>query len=127
MSPLSAWAIAAVAAGGAAGSVARYLVSVGAASMGLSQAWGTLAVNVMGGFAIGALMELFVRGTILAELRLLLVTGFLGGFTTFSAFSLDVVTLWRTDAAHAGLYAAASVALSVKACLAGMLFVRSLL
>jgi CrcB protein len=127
MSPLSAWAIAAVAAGGAAGSVARYLVSVGAVSMGLAPAWGTLAVNVMGGFAIGAVAELFVRGTISAELRLLLVSGFLGGFTTFSAFSLDVITLWRGGAAHAGLYAAASVALSVKACLAGMLFVRSLL
>lgn len=126
MSPLLSWAIAAVAAGAAAGSVCRHLVSVGAVSAGLPQVWGTLAVNVAGGLAIGACAELFMRGTIAPELRLLLVTGFLGGFTTFSAFSLEVVTLWRSEAAHAALCAAASLALSVKACLAGMLLARSL-
>ena len=84
-----------VAFGGALGSVCRYLVGVGALRlMGPSFPWGTLAVNVAGSFAIGILAELIVaRSGASAELRLLLITGFLGGFTTFSAFSLELVLM----------------------------------
>jgi CrcB protein len=124
MSPLSPLVLAAVAGGGAAGSVCRYLVSLGAVGLGFSSFWGTLAVNVAGGLAIGVLAELFVRETVPMPLRPLLITGFLGGFTTFSAYSLEVVALARESAGLAALYAAASVVLAVKACLGGMLLAR---
>lgn len=119
-------ALGTVALGGAAGSVCRYLVSLAAPALGLSPVWGTLAVNVAGGLAIGFLAELFARETIPPLLRPLLVTGFLGGFTTFSAFSLEVLALARESAGIAALYAAGSVALSVKACLGGVLLARVL-
>ncbi len=124
MSPLSPLVLASVAAGGAAGSVARYLVSVGAVGLGFSSFWGTLAVNVLGSFAIGLLAELFVRETAPPALRSLLITGFLGGFTTFSAFSLEVVGLGREGAGLALAYVAASVLVSVAACLGGVTLVR---
>lgn len=95
MSPTS---LAAVAVGGAAGSVGRYwLAHQVNLMMGYGGiAWGTLSVNVIGGFAIGfiliALQEWLQAA---AEWRLLLVVGFLGGFTTFSSFSWDTFTLWE--------------------------------
>ncbi|MCU0985074.1 MAG: CrcB family protein [Acetobacteraceae bacterium] len=125
MNPLSPLVLCAVAAGGAAGSVCRYLVSLGTVGLGFSSFWGTLAVNVAGGLAIGFLAELFVRETIPPPLRPLLITGLLGGFTTFSAFSLEVVTLAREGLGAAALYAVASVVLSVKACLGGVLLARA--
>lgn len=125
MNPLSPAILASVAAGGAAGSVGRYLVSLGAAGLGLPSFWGTLAVNVAGSFLIGLLAELLVRETIPPALRPLLITGFLGGFTTFSAFSIEVVGLWREGIPHALAYVAASITLSVSACLGGILLVRA--
>jgi CrcB protein len=125
VSPLSPIVLASVAAGGAAGSVARYLVSIGAVGLGFSSFWGTLAVNVAGSFMIGLLAELFVRETVPLALRPLLITGFLGGFTTFSAFSLEVVALWREGIPYALVYVAASVMLSVAACLGGVMLVRA--
>ncbi|MDO7707661.1 MAG: CrcB family protein, partial [Loktanella sp.] len=76
-----------VAIGGALGAVARYLV-------GLAVAFplGTLAVNVLGSFAIGLVWALFAARGLQAWLPLVM-TGFLGGFTTFSAFSLDTLRL----------------------------------
>jgi len=124
VSPLSPIVLASVAAGGAAGSVARYVVSIGAVGLGFSSFWGTLAVNVAGSFMIGLLAELFVRELVPPALRPLLITGFLGGFTTFSAFSLEVVALWREGMAYALVYVAASVMLSVAACLGGVMLVR---
>lgn len=124
MTSLSPAVLGAVALGGAAGSVCRYLVSLGAVAVGFSSVWGTLAVNVAGGIAIGFLAELFLRETISPLLRPLLITGFLGGFTTFSAFSLEVLTLSRESVGIAALYAVASVVLSVKACLGGVLLAR---
>lgn len=126
MSPLSPVVLAAVAAGGAAGSVCRYLVSIGAVGLGFSSVWGTLAVNVAGSFTIGLLAQLMLRDTVAPALRPLLITGFLGGFTTFSAFSLEVVALWREGVPYALVYIAASVVLSVMACLAGVTLVRAL-
>ncbi|MBW8299332.1 MAG: fluoride efflux transporter CrcB [Hydrogenophaga sp.] len=119
-----------VALGGAGGSVCRYLVGVGALRlMGPSFPWGTLAVNVAGSFAIGILAELIVaRFGASAELRLLLITGFLGGFTTFSAFALDAVTLFERGASlAAATYLALSIGASIAAAIAGIGLMRSLL
>lgn len=119
-----------VAFGGALGSVCRYLVGIGALRlMGPSFPWGTLTVNVAGSFAIGVLAELIVaRFGASAELRLLLITGFLGGFTTFSAFALDAVTLFERGASlAAATYLVLSIGASIAAAIAGIGLMRSLL
>lgn len=119
-----------VALGGAVGSVCRYLVGVGALRlMGPAFPWGTLAVNVAGSFAIGILAELIVaRFGASTELRLLLITGFLGGFTTFSAFALDAVTLFERGASLAAVtYLILSIGASIAAAIAGIGLMRSLL
>ncbi|WP_134726452.1 fluoride efflux transporter CrcB [Paracoccus luteus] len=109
-----------VALGGAMGATARHGVNVGAARLfgpGLPVA--TLAVNVAGSFLIGVLAVVLAgRG---AAWSPLLMTGLLGGFTTFSAFSLDALALWQRGQ-HAGAagYVAASVGLSLAAVAAGM-------
>ena len=101
-----------VAVGGAAGSVLRYSVSVLLIELlGTGFPWGTLAVNVLGSAAIGALGGLGVGG----EWRLLLVTGLLGGFTTFSAFSLEAGLLWQRAWWLSVVYVAASLALGLAA------------
>ena len=92
--------------GGAAGSILRHLVSLAAsAALAAGFPWGTLAVNAAGSAAIGALAALDVQG----PTRLLLVTGLLGGFTTFSAFSLETAQLWQRAPWLAALYVAASL------------------
>ncbi|MFN8586253.1 MAG: fluoride efflux transporter CrcB [Candidatus Eisenbacteria bacterium] len=114
-----------VALGGAAGSVLRWSVAaaVQRATQGAIVPWGTLAVNVAGSLAIGALLALAdERGVLAPDMRLLLVTGVLGGFTTFSAFSGETLALLREG--HGGvalLYAAGSVVLGVAAAYAGWL------
>lgn len=110
--------------GGGLGSVLRYLIGIQAArSLGAFTAaegwpWGTFAVNVVGCCVIGLLFRVLpVPADGPASARLLLMTGVLGGFTTFSAFSLETAQLWiRGDAQGAALYAAASLVL----CLAGV-------
>jgi CrcB protein len=109
-----------VALGGAAGSVARYGVGVAAARLlGLGFPWGTLIVNVFGGFAMGLLAARV--GPEDVNLRLALGVGVLGGFTTFSTFSLETVRLMQHQPVMAALYVVASVVLSVGACWAGFL------
>lgn len=107
-----------VAAGGAVGSVARYLMASGIQqSTGLHFPLGTLLVNVLGCFLIGLLyVWLVARPDPRHELRALLMVGVMGGFTTFSSFSLETVTLMLN-----GSYATAAlnVVISVIACLAG--------
>ncbi|MBB3351886.1 MULTISPECIES: fluoride efflux transporter CrcB [Rhizobium] len=118
-----------VALGGAIGSVLRYYVGQWALKlMGPAFPWGTLAVNVVGCFVIGVFAELVARKfNASMELRLLLITGFLGGFTTFSAFSLDAISLFeRGEAVAGGLYIAASVGLSMAAVFAGLAIMRAL-
>jgi len=116
-----------VALGGALGAVARYLTGLAALRLiGPGFPWGTLAVNVAGSFAMGLLAVTLAHW---GQTRLapLLMTGFLGGFTTFSAFSLDALTLWeRGDALAAAAYVAASVILSLAALAAGLTLARSL-
>jgi len=105
-----------VAAGGALGSMLRYGVSLlSVAWLGAGFPWGTLAVNVLGSAAIGLCAGLGVQG----EMRLLLVTGLLGGFTTFSAFSLETMGLAERSAPLAALYVAASIGLGLLACALG--------
>lgn len=120
-------AILLVASGGAIGSVARYLVGVGMArAFGVAFPYGTLAVNVIGGFLMGLFIELLARrfeGS--PELRLFIAIGILGGFTTFSSFSLDVVVLWqRGELATALFYVLASVILSIGALFLGLWLAR---
>ena len=117
-----------VAAGGALGAMARYLVTLGAMRLvGPGFPWSTLVINVVGCFLIGVLVVVLTQkdGMRLAPL---LITGVLGGFTTFSAFSLDALTLWeRGQPALAGIYVAASVGLSLAAIAAGMALMRGVL
>ncbi len=108
-----------VALGGAVGSVARYGVGFAAARwLGLAFPWGTLAVNIVGGLAMGFLAARV--GPEQESARLLLGVGLLGGFTTFSAFSLETVRLMEHQPGLAMLYAAASLILSVGACWLGL-------
>ncbi len=106
-------------------------ISVTAAGrlLGVAFPWGTLAVNLVGCFAMGLLVAVLARKfDVPNEIRLFLVTGILGGFTTFSAFSLDVAVLWERGAQAAALtYVLASVAGSIFALFAGLWLARSIL
>lgn len=119
-----------VAMGGAIGAGARYLVGVQAVRLlGHGFPWGTLIVNVAGSFAMGVLISLFaLKIEASQEVRAFLTTGILGGFTTFSAFSLDFAVLVERKAlASAGLYTLGSVGISIMALFAGMLLVRAVI
>lgn len=89
---------------------------------------GTLFVNVAGSLAMGLLIGIFAAmEPVSNNMRLFLATGILGGFTTFSAFSLDALTLWeRGEIGLALLYVAASVILSFAAIAAGFFLTRAL-
>lgn len=118
-----------VAAGGALGAVARYGVGISAQRL-LPTAqwpWATLAVNVVGGLLMGLLAGwLAFRGGAHGEsLRLFAAVGVLGGFTTFSAFSLEAaLMIERRQLAMAGGYVAASVVLSIAALFIGLMVAR---
>ncbi len=119
-----------VAAGGAAGAAMRYLVMIAAAHLwGITFPWGTLTVNVVGSFILGALVEVMALTWSVSEgVRAFLVVGMLGAFTTFSTFSLDVVTLYeRGEWGLAIAYVLASVILSVAALFAGLALARAAL
>ena len=122
--------IASIAAGGAAGALARYAV-MGAVGhwLGAGFPYATLAVNVLGCFVMGALVEVFALAwSASPEMRSFLTVGFLGAFTTFSAFSLDVNLLTTQGRLGlAALYVAASVLLSLFAFFAGMYLFRHVL
>ncbi|TFW56710.1 fluoride efflux transporter CrcB [Bradyrhizobium sp. MOS001] len=118
-----------VALGGAIGSVARYLVGAAVTKiLGNHFPWGTLMINVTGSFLIGLFIALFAMDRHLPQaLRLFLVVGVCGGYTTFSTFSLDSYSLIeRGEAVAAGTYMFGSVALSVGSLIAAMLVVRAL-
>jgi fluoride exporter len=108
--------------GGAIGAGLRYGLSRAMPFAGVGWPWATFAANVLGGFAMGVLAAWVVRGDNSAEaLRLFVGVGVLGGFTTFSAFSLEIVRmLERGQMALAAGYAAASVLLAIGALFAGM-------
>ena len=121
--------ILAVAGGGALGSVARYLVSIGSGKLfGTDFPWGTQIINVTGSFLIGAFVGLFAaRWDLSQATRIFLTVGICGGYTTFSTFSLDgyyLIERGQTLASFA--YMVASVALSVGALIAALRLVRAL-
>jgi fluoride exporter len=119
----------AVAAGGAAGSVARFVtMSAIGHWFGAAFPYGTLAVNVVGSLVMGVLVEWWALAWSPAqELRALLAVGVLGGFTTFSSFSLDLVVLvQRGEMVVAALYMVVSVVFSVGALFAGLFLVRGI-
>ena len=117
-----------VAAGGAVGSSLRYLLSSGIyAWYGRAFPWGTLAVNVLGSFAIGLLSILLVeKFNVAQEWRLAIVVGVLGGFTTFSAFSWDTLDLMQQGLTmKALLNVLANVMLCIVAAWLGALWAKS--
>ncbi len=121
-------AILLVASGGAIGSVARYLVGLLMTRiLGAAFPWGTLTVNVVGGLLMGLFIELLARrfdGS--NELRLFVAVGVMGGFTTFSSFSLDVALLWeRGEVFSALIYVLLSVILSIGALFLGLWLARA--
>lgn len=108
--------------GGAFGSGARYLFGKAALGwLGPDYPWGTLGVNLIGGFAMGLLAGTLARSGGSEQVRLLLGVGVLGGFTTFSAFSLDAITMIeRGDFGPSLLYILASVTGSIAALALGL-------
>ncbi|MDV6226890.1 fluoride efflux transporter CrcB [Nitratireductor aquimarinus] len=116
-----------VAIGGAVGASLRHLTGLAAMRLlGLDFPWGTLTVNLVGSFVMGAFIEWLARRTGASpELRLFMATGLLGGFTTFSAFSLDVAVLWeRGEGLVAASYVLVSVCGAIAALFAGLWLVR---
>ena len=119
----------AVAAGGAVGAALRHGVNqIMLHAMGAGFPWGTLAVNVMGSLVMGLLVGAFAHFWDASQtLRLFLTVGVLGGFTTFSAFSLDsILMLQKGQMVEAMLYIMASVFLSLGGLCAGMMLMRIL-
>src|SRR5687768_13108473 len=113
--------------GGALGSGARYLVSLGAAAaFGIAFPYGTLIVNLAGSFLVAFLMHVSMTGEILSpEWRLLLTTGVMGGFTTYSAFNEETLSYFRAGAWGMGtLNVAATLVGCLAAGLAGFALAR---
>ena len=114
--------------GGGIGSVLRHAVNqTSAALLGVHFPWGTLLVNLIGSLAMGLVAGWFAfRGEGGQMVRLFLTTGVLGGFTTFSAFSLDAALLFeRGQTTAAGFYVAGSVAAAILGVFAGIAIMRN--
>lgn len=124
---MNTWTLAQVALGGALGASGRYLTGMAALRVfGPGFPMGTLIVNILGSFLMGALVVVLARrgGNDMAPF---LMTGILGGFTTFSAFSLDAVTLYeRGQVGAAAGYVAVSVILSLGALALGLFVARTI-
>ncbi|WP_455584935.1 fluoride efflux transporter CrcB [Bacteroides sp.] len=110
--------------GGGAGSALRYLAQIGInermSGIGFPFSWGTFIVNVVGSFLIGLFYSVSERWNLPMEMRLFLTTGLCGGFTTFSTFSNDGLSLLRGEFYITFLlYALLSVGLGLSAVLAG--------
>lgn len=120
----------AIFAGGGIGAVMRHFFVVGETRLfGASFAYATFAVNVIGCLIIGAVIEYFaLKGQASSEVRAFLTTGVLGGFTTFSAFSVEVLKLAETGhIVAAGLYALASVVFCVAGVFGGVYIMRGVI
>ena len=118
-----------VAAGGAIGSIARYGVGIAAQRLAPASAWpwGTLTVNVVGGLLMGLLAGWLAHRAAAntADLHALIGVGLLGGFTTFSAFSLETaLMIERREIGAAALYVGLSVLLAVAALFIGLIIAR---
>jgi CrcB protein len=112
--------------GGATGSLVRYLITLASNSQfGDRFPFGTLFINLTGSFLIGLLLVTFDRRELLhPNLRPLMITGLLGGFTTFSAFEWETLSLGRTSPPLAILYCASSVLVGLLACWLGVTVAR---
>lgn len=112
------------------GASLRHLLAIGAARISTAAfPWWTVAINVLGSLAMGLFIGWMARrdGGTSDALRFFVATGLLGGFTTFSAFSLDFATLWqRGEVASAITYAALSVIVSLGAVFVGLWVARAL-
>lgn len=117
-----------VAVGSAVGGASRYGLALAIQQRaGVGFPWGTLIVNVTGSFLLGFLFRWTIATHASPELRALLTTGFCGGYTTFSTFSLETVRLMEDgEYRRAGLYIALSVGISLAATLAGISAAREL-
>ncbi len=118
-----------VALGGALGSMARYaMVSYVTPLVDSRVPWGTFVVNALGSFLIGVAFVLLTEKSLLAaEWRLFFMTGVLGGFTTFSAFSLEMLHLWQAGhTTHALGYALLSLVAGVLMVWAGMVLTQKM-
>jgi fluoride exporter len=114
--------------GGGIGSALRHTVNITAPRMlGTAFPYGTLFINISGSFVMGLVAGYFAfKGDASQSWRLFLTTGILGGYTTFSAFSLDAALLYeRGELGLAALYVIASVAISIAGLFAGLALVRS--
>ncbi|MBK9078648.1 MAG: fluoride efflux transporter CrcB [Hyphomicrobium sp.] len=114
--------------GGAIGAGLRFLVNEAFAARGLlAFPWATLTVNVLGSFIMGVCAAMFVhRSHLSPELRTFVLTGVLGGFTTFSAFSMDVARLFEVgESTSALVYILSSVAVSIAAVFLGLWVARA--
>ncbi len=119
----------AIAVGGGIGALGRHFLSSAVMALfGSAFPWGIFIVNILGGFLMGLIVELgALKFSYSIELRAFLTTGLLGGFTTFSAFSLDAsLLIERGDWMGAMLYVTGSALLSIVALFAGLWLVRSL-
>jgi CrcB protein len=120
-----------VALGGAVGSVGRYLFGVMAGrTLGTRWPWGTFGVNLLGGLAMGLLIGVLAHrgGAHQDRWRLFLAVGALGGFTTFSSFSLETaLMIERGELVKAAGYTAGSVVLGVSAIFIGLVLARRVL
>ncbi|MEM9584673.1 MAG: fluoride efflux transporter CrcB [Pseudomonadota bacterium] len=116
-----------VALGGAIGAALRYLVGVGVFRLtGPGFPYAVMSVNIVGSFLMG-LFVVFAAKTSNSHLSPFVMTGILGGFTTFSAFSLEAYTLFeRGQTAQAAIYVGASVALSIAGLIAGVMTARGI-
>ena len=115
--------------GGGLGAALRHGVNIFAARFaGTGFPYGTLFINIAGSLAMGLIAEYFaLKGGLPQHWRLFLTTGILGGFTTFSAFSLEAALLYeRGQLAGAAIYVVASVVLAIGALFAGLAIVRML-
>jgi CrcB protein len=114
--------------GGFAGSVGRYLLSrLVELRVFTSFPLGTFAVNIIGCFIIGLLYGLTIKGTATPEMRFLLATGFCGGFTTFSSFSMESLTLLQDGQLwFAFLYIAGSLLAGLAAVWIGFLIIKTI-
>jgi len=114
--------------GGGLGAAVRHGINIGVArTLGTAFPYGTLLINITGSFIMGLVAAYFAfKGDASQHWRLFLTTGILGGYTTFSAFSLDAALLYeRGEIGMSALYVAASVALAIAGLFAGFALVRN--